>query len=132
MSDDNFGPWIDWAGGECPVADGISWQVRFRNGKEVEKPSAASNYRWDHEPDELPHGDYDIIAYRVHLPADDLLRQAIEALRNLNELNENYAPFGGEIFQDRVERAWGSARAVLTAYDKRARDGYMRRPRPRL
>ena len=42
-----------------------------------------------------------------------------EALRNLNELNENYAPFGGEIFQDRVERAWGSARAVLTAYDKR-------------
>lgn len=56
----------------------------------------------------------------LHTPSDtELLRQAGEVLRALNALNESYAPFGGEIFQDRVERAWEAARAVLAAIDAR-------------
>ena len=41
------------------------------------------------------------------------VRELVEALGHLVALNEEYAPFGGEIFQDRVDRTWESARAAL-------------------
>jgi uncharacterized radical SAM superfamily Fe-S cluster-containing enzyme len=41
--------------------------------------------------------------------APDLLA----ALQALSALNDNYAPFGGEIYQDRIERAWDNARAAI-------------------
>jgi len=40
----------------------------------------------------------------------DRLRGALEALV---KLNDDYSPFGGEVFQDRVYRTWARARAAL-------------------
>jgi hypothetical protein len=39
--------------------------------------------------------------------------KAVEALRELVQLNDDYSPFGGEMFQDRVNRTWDRARATL-------------------
>jgi len=43
-----------------------------------------------------------------------LAREAalLAALTVLVNLNENHSPFGGEIYQDRVDRAWDTARAL--------------------
>lgn len=59
-----FGPWIDWAGGGCPVGGGVMVRVKLRDGAEGE--SRADDYRW-------PHFDSagDIVAYRVEQPAVD-------------------------------------------------------------
>jgi len=40
-----------------------------------------------------------------------------DALAALMDLNDNYSPFGGEMYQDRIERTWDNARAAL-AEDK--------------
>lgn len=40
---------------------------------------------------------------------DDL----VEALEALLKLNDDSGPFGGELYQDRVDRAWENARAVI-------------------
>jgi len=37
----------------------------------------------------------------------------LAALTVLVNLNENHSPFGGEIYQDRVDRAWDTARALV-------------------
>jgi hypothetical protein len=37
------------------------------------------------------------------------------ALTALMELNDNHSPFGGEMYQDRIERTWDAARAALKA-----------------
>jgi len=36
MSDDNFGPWIDWAGGPCPIPDAKAgeFEVKRNNGSD--------------------------------------------------------------------------------------------------
>lgn len=53
--------WIDWGGGECPVADLTLVRAWFRND---ELPSndivRAEDYYWKHDGDE-----YDIIKYRI-------------------------------------------------------------------
>lgn len=36
-----------------------------------------------------------------------------EALAELCALSDDHAPFGGEIYQDRINRAWDAARAAL-------------------
>ena len=41
--------------------------------------------------------------------------KALEALAELMDLNDNGGPFGGEIYQDRVNRAWDNARDVIRA-----------------
>lgn len=41
------------------------------------------------------------------------LAKAVEALGRLVALNDDYSPFGGEMFQDRVERTWQKARTTL-------------------
>jgi hypothetical protein len=51
-------------------------------------------------------------------PAPDVAA-LVDALRTLVALNENYSPFGGEIYQDRVNRAWENARAALAAWEDR-------------
>ncbi len=127
MSDDNWGPWIDWAGGRCPVAPHDYTQVKYRKAGEHE--GFALDYSWYHNI-----MDDDIIAYRVRIPADALLRQAIEALRPFAEfaeaMNENVPDDialgifaeGGMRFGPNGGANLGSlriARAVLTAYDKR-------------
>lgn len=37
-----------------------------------------------------------------------------KALEDLVHLNDTYAPFGGELYQDRIDRTWNQARAALT------------------
>lgn len=37
-----------------------------------------------------------------------------EALQELMTLNDAHSPFGGEMYQDRIDRAWDNARAALT------------------
>lgn len=114
MSDENFGPWIDWAGGQCPIpnAKAGDFEVKFRGGN-VGDICDASEYVWGEDRDGT------IIAYRVRLPAsDDLLRQAIEALTNSCDLLENYIDtFGDMSGANRADL--NDYRAVLTAYDKR-------------
>jgi len=51
--------WIEWKGGECPVADGLAvTEVKFRSGDVVK--AFADTWWWGHSGDED-----DIIAYRV-------------------------------------------------------------------
>lgn len=56
-------PWIDWPGGECPVEDGVEYEIMFRSGgKAVSK--CASVLIW-----ERTDGPGDIVAYRQHVRA---------------------------------------------------------------
>ena len=57
--DDEWGPWIEWEGGPCPVPDGSTFHVRFRSGM-VDSGDTASEWEWS----DNGHP-YDIIAYRV-------------------------------------------------------------------
>lgn len=53
--------WIEWKGGECPVADGAEFEVRFRNGEQhSSKDYPGFAWRWKHFGTK-----YDIVAYRV-------------------------------------------------------------------
>jgi len=51
--------WIEWSGDECPVADGVKLDVRFRNGDEGESLNGFK-LRWSHTG-----SCGDIIAYRI-------------------------------------------------------------------
>ena len=53
------GEWIEWKGGECPIADGVQHQVRLRIG-DVLTASRAVIWDWWHDK-----CDGDIIAYRI-------------------------------------------------------------------
>lgn len=56
--------------------------------------------------------DATIIALAPTLAAEVVrLRDALEALL---ALNDNYSPFGGEIYQDRIDRTWRNARQALS------------------
>lgn len=44
----------------------------------------------------------------------DIADGMVEALKSLLDLNDNHGPFGGELYQDRIDRAWDAARAALT------------------
>jgi ABC-type transporter Mla subunit MlaD len=48
----------------------------------------------------------------------DKLAKAVEALRKLVRLDDDYSPFGGELLRDRVVRTWEEARAVLAELEK--------------
>jgi hypothetical protein len=48
--------------------------------------------------------------------ADPRVQALVEALRELVQLNDDYSPFGGEMFQDRVNRTWDRARTALAAF----------------
>ena len=50
--------WIEWNGGKCPVDNGVSIDVRFRNGAELY--DVISSLRWSHDG-----VSGDIIAYRI-------------------------------------------------------------------
>lgn len=51
--------WIPWAGGECPLADGVWHRVKFRNGDEC-LDDQASSWGWGEAA-----GGFQIVAYRV-------------------------------------------------------------------
>lgn len=60
-------PWIEWHGGECPVAarEGIQIQCRNETREQAEASFAETGvfYMWEHRG-----GTGDIIAYRVTTP----------------------------------------------------------------
>lgn len=108
-----WGPWIDWAGGDCPIPDAKAqtYELRFRNGEETSSTREGKSWIWANGE---PCG-ADIIAYRVRLPADDLLRQAIEALRAIVARSQT-----DELGTSKVIDMRNLAATVLTAYDKRS------------
>lgn len=59
-----FGPWINWPGGDCPVSDRDGIQIQCRN--ETREQATASFvetgvfYMWEHRG-----ATGDIIAYRI-------------------------------------------------------------------
>lgn len=110
--------WTDWTGGDCPIPDAKAgeYDLQFTDGEpsNVVNKVDASAWNWRNAEVMIP-----IIAYRVRLPAEDLLRQAIDALR----------PFALPEDEMMEMEHWGdwpslkdirTARAVLTAYDKRS------------
>jgi hypothetical protein len=44
----------------------------------------------------------------------DRTEELEQALKLLLNLNDNYSPFGGEIYRDRVDAVWDHARNTLT------------------
>lgn len=55
--------WIEWKGGECPVADGVQVDLRFRKGEEYHNFNGGLS--WRHHGSEA-----DIVAYRVCAPLE--------------------------------------------------------------
>lgn len=54
--------WIEWNGGERPVAEDIGVDLKFRNGETIDYTSRLLAGAWDWEH----YGDtHDIVAYRV-------------------------------------------------------------------
>jgi hypothetical protein len=51
--------WIEWSGGECPLADNTRHEVRFRDGS-IEADDEPQTWNWSEDGVEG-----DIIAYRV-------------------------------------------------------------------
>jgi len=60
---------IPWHGGECPVAGRTVVDCVMR-GRYVVHESAAKNLRWNHLNEDDTRIIADIIAYRIHKPAD--------------------------------------------------------------
>lgn len=54
------GEWIDWAGGECPVPEGVKAEIKFRDGDCAELDTWLDILEWRHKG----YGS-DIIAYRI-------------------------------------------------------------------
>ncbi len=55
--------WIVWGGGECPLEDGVSHQVRYRDGVVSPISTQATWLRWWHWP--FRKISKDIVAYRI-------------------------------------------------------------------
>lgn len=55
------GDWIEWHGGECPIADGVWFEFRFRDG-ELSRYARNNAPSWDWSDRGI---DGDIIAYRI-------------------------------------------------------------------
>lgn len=61
LEDFQFGPWIEWSGGACPLKEYVNPQVKYRSGGTTEMQ--ASHLRWHHT------GAWDdVVAYRRRLP----------------------------------------------------------------
>lgn len=59
MADQVDSDWIEWEGGKCPLPDGVTHEVRFRDGITLHD-DCPETWTWRH------HGSgCDIIAYRV-------------------------------------------------------------------
>ena len=60
--------WIPWSGGECPIPEGMAFDLRFRDGaKLIAASSTWSATDWGWSLDSRP---YDIIAYRIVKESD--------------------------------------------------------------
>ena len=52
--------WIEWCGGECPIPDGVRFQMRWRDGHETAVLNNAARWVWNNRG-----LDVDIVAYRL-------------------------------------------------------------------
>lgn len=104
QSDDG---WIEWAGGDCPVAEDAVVDLRFRSGRQrtFSKPHLC-RWRFGTEPRH-----YDIVAYRVH-KADPAPQDATDWHRRYNELAASY--------KEADARAHSLRSALLDAVSKHA------------
>lgn len=64
VCDESLG-WIEWGGGECPVAEGAHLEILMRDGRKAD--GEAGDFFWEH------YGG-DIVEYRL-LPGDDEINQ---------------------------------------------------------
>jgi hypothetical protein len=55
--------WIEWKGGDCPVADDCMVDVRLDNTSEI-KNALAEYLHWGHDKEYM----YSIVAYRLYKP----------------------------------------------------------------
>lgn len=76
-----------------------NWQVKHSHGwfKIPNRPTLAWYLQF--------HEDF--------VEAKDEAQRLRAALNTLVELNDNYGHFGGEIYQDKIDRAWAKARAAI-------------------
>ncbi len=134
--------WTDWTGGDCPIPDAKAgeYDLQFTDGEpsNVVNKVDASAWNWRNAEVMIP-----IIAYRVRLPAEDLLRQAIDALKQWMDIAKECPISNGTCCcGDAMENhpspmncgpspvdqgaymagmALDTTRAALTAYDKRGK-----------
>ena len=60
---DDADGWIPWSSGECPIPEGMAFDLRFRDGVTLLAASSispAAEWGWNHE-----RSWYGIIAYRI-------------------------------------------------------------------
>lgn len=72
------GGWIAWGGGECPVAEGVRVDVRYRCAKEDMNSGALETIGCQSQNWLDENHRYDIIAYRLHKP-EQASAEAIES-----------------------------------------------------
>lgn len=56
-SQDEWGPWIGWNGGECPVDEGVAFQVSLSTG--ISGDTTVEGWDWDNDAKNP------IVAYRI-------------------------------------------------------------------
>ena len=72
-----YSNWIPWSGGECPIPESTSVEVRFRN-KEKNSYLTAECWSWTHS-----QGGYDITEFRFFVEKNDpLVYQIAKTLRD--------------------------------------------------
>lgn len=114
--------WIEWGGGECPVADFLKVEYQLRGGAKGSDP--AKILEWQHEG-----GRHDIIAYRLHQP-QEVAQTESEQEADLNDCigqtpatvwnGEGLPPVGCECeakFRHRNSAEWMHFRCVAVDCD---------------
>jgi hypothetical protein len=108
---------IPWHGGECPVAEGTAGEVLLRPPHLMQDDDIGSVLCWAHGELADPG---DIIAYRIHKPADFRLEAGkyyIDARGERTRLVRGLtAPMPG-LFHDGGARVWKADGAAQTAGD---------------
>lgn len=56
--------WIDWPGGDCPVADHVMVSVKYRDGR-VKEPDRAGGYIWTNGSPISSKSGADIVSYKI-------------------------------------------------------------------
>lgn len=110
MSESEWSKWIEWKGGECPLANGVEHRVKFRDGEVSGIRDKADSLFWRHYSTGIGTGGGDIIAYRVKRT------QAQAASANATQV-------GGTHYKDMPIQPWEVMEAVLTPAEFR---GYLK------
>lgn len=106
-----WGPWIEWAGGECPIPDAKDgeWERRNREGIEFgpSKMRAETSLCWDHTGSSA-----DIVAYRTQARLEDLIGKRVE-MEFMDGVKETRML--GEVLRGVIEREIGHCIRSISA-----------------